>query len=169
MEQKSVPGAFNWFECGTRDAAAAKKFAAGAQFIQTQDCFDIPAMRRYMAAVGDLGLLDKVFVLGGVGPLASARSAEWIRHNVPGVHIPDSVIARLRGARDQAAEGVRICVDAIRELTEIAGIQGVHIMAFRQEHRVAEIVERSGVLGGRVPWYPDRDRPQPAEHEEVTA
>jgi methylenetetrahydrofolate reductase (NADPH) len=30
----------------------------------------------------------------------------------------------------------------------------VHIMAFKQEHRVAEIVERSAVLGGRKPWRP---------------
>jgi len=30
-------------------------------------------------------------------------------------------------------------------------------MAYRQEETVAEIIERSGVLGGRVPWYPGRD------------
>jgi methylenetetrahydrofolate reductase (NADPH) len=27
-------------------------------------------------------------------------------------------------------------------------------MAYRQEHRVAEIVQRSGVLDGRIPWHP---------------
>ena len=59
------------------------------------------------------------------------------------------MIARLRGARDQREEGVAICVELIRKLQEIDGVHGVHIMAFRQEHRVAEIVERSGVLGDR--------------------
>jgi methylenetetrahydrofolate reductase (NADH) len=36
-------------------------------------------------------------------------------------------------------------------------VRGVHVMAYRQEHTVAEIIERSGVLGGRKPWYPGRD------------
>ena len=140
-----------------RPLRLAKKIAAGAQFVQTQYCFDLAVFRDYMRAVRDAGLHEKVFVLAGVGPLASARSAEWIRNNVPGVRIPDSVIDRLRGAQDQRAEGIRLCVDLIRELREIDGVHGVHIMAFRQEHRVAEIVERSGVLGGREPWRPRND------------
>jgi methylenetetrahydrofolate reductase (NADPH) len=42
-------------------------------------------------------------------------------------------------------------------MREIPGISGVHIMAYRQEESVAEIVDRSGVLQGRAPWYPGRD------------
>jgi methylenetetrahydrofolate reductase (NADPH) len=131
-----------------------KKIAAGAQFVQTQYCFDIDRFKTYMTAVRDAGSHEKVFILAGVGPLASARSAEWIRCNVPGVHIPDTVIARLKGAKDQKEEGVQVCIDMINAIQEIDGVRGVHIMAFRQEHRVGEIVERSGALGGRVPWYP---------------
>ena len=110
-----------------------------------------------MAVVRDLGLHEKAFMLPGVGPLASAKSAAWIRSNVPGVHIPDSIIDRLKGAKDQREEGLTICVEMINELTEIDGVHGVHIMAFRQEHRVAEIVERSGILGDREPWRPKHD------------
>ena len=132
----------------------AKKVEAGAQFVQTQYCFDIDVFREYMKAVRDLGVHEKVFILAGVGPLASARSAEWIRTNVPGVHIPDDVIKRLQGADNQKEEGVNICVDMIQQLQDIEGVHGVHIMAFRQEHRVAEIVERSAVLGGRELWRP---------------
>lgn len=132
----------------------AKKIAAGAQFVQTQYCFDIGIFRDYMAAVRDAGLHEKVFILAGVGPLASARSAQWIRDNVAGVHIPEGVIRRLEGARDQAEEGMKICLEMIEQLRQIEGVRGVHIMAFRREHRVAEIVERSGVLGGRTPWRP---------------
>ncbi|MEJ2173321.1 MAG: methylenetetrahydrofolate reductase [Woeseiaceae bacterium] len=135
----------------------AKKVAAGAQFVQTQYCFDMEIFSRFMQRVRDAGTHEKVFILAGVGPLASARSAEWIRSNVPGVHIPDAVIKRLQGALDQKEEGVKICVDMISELREIEGVHGVHIMAFRQEHRVAEIVERSGVLGNREPWRPQHD------------
>ena len=42
----------------------------------------------------------------------------------------------------------------INQLREIEGVHGVHIMAFRQEHRVTEIVERSNVLGGGELWHP---------------
>lgn len=132
----------------------AKKIAAGAQFIQTQYCFDIAGFKEYMAAARDLGAHEKAFILPGVGPLASAKSAEWIRSNVPGVHIPDATISRLKGAENQRAEGINICIDLIHELAEIDGVHGVHIMAFRQEHFVAEIVERSKILGNRVPWHP---------------
>ena len=140
-----------------RPLRLAKKVAAGAQFVQTQYCFDTGVFRDYMAAVRQNGLHNEVFILAGVGPLASARSAEWIRSNVPGVHIPDAVIKRLSGADDQKEEGVNICVDMINEIREIDGVRGIHLMAFRQEHRVAEIVERSGVLGNRKPWQPVRE------------
>jgi methylenetetrahydrofolate reductase (NADPH) len=137
-----------------RPLRLAKKVAAGAQFVQTQYCFDIALFKQYMQRVRDLGLHEKVFILPGVGPLASARSAEWIRTHVAGVHIPDSVINRLNGAADQAQEGVNLCIDLINQLREIEGIHGVHIMAYKQEHRVPEIVENTGVLNGRTPWHP---------------
>ena len=135
----------------------AKKVAAGAQFIQTQWCYDVPMLRAFMQQVEELGLLDKVFILVGVGPLRSAKAAEWIRTHVPGVHIPDAVIKRLVGAADAAAEGRQLCIDIIQEVRTIKGVHGVHVMAYRQEHTVAEIIERSGVLNGRKPWYPGRD------------
>ncbi len=136
----------------------AKKVEAGAQFVQTQYCFDIGRFEAYMQVVRDLGLHERVFILPGVGPLASAKSAEWMRKNVPGVHIPDSVIDRLRGAENPREEGVSICVEMIMRLAELEGVHGVHIMAYRQEQRVAEIVERSNVLHGRELWHPGEPR-----------
>jgi methylenetetrahydrofolate reductase (NADPH) len=135
----------------------AKKVAAGAQFIQTQWCYDVPMLRTFMRHVEELALLDKVFILVGVGPLRSAKAAEWIRTHVPGVHIPDEVVKRLAGAADPAAEGRQLCIDIIQEIRTIKGVHGVHVMAYRQEHTVAEIIERSGVLNGRKPWSPGRD------------
>ena len=132
----------------------AKKINAGAQFIQTQYCYDVDMLKTYMAKVRDLGLHEKVFMLIGVGPLASAKTAEWIRNNVAGVHIPDSVIQRLAGAENQQQEGVNLCIDMINQVKEIEGVHGVHIMAYRQERNVPEIVERSGILGDRTPWHP---------------
>jgi methylenetetrahydrofolate reductase (NADPH) len=137
-----------------RPERLAKKVAAGAQFIQTQYCFDIPPLREFMLRVEDLGLLDKVFILVGVGPLRSAKSAQWMRSHVPGVYIPDATIRRLAGAEDQKAEGRTVCVELIQQMREIKGVSGVHVMAYYQQDAVAEVVERSGVLAGRVPWYP---------------
>jgi methylenetetrahydrofolate reductase (NADPH) len=138
----------------------AKKVAAGAQFLQTQYCYDVALLKAFMRRIEDLGLLGKVFILVGVGPLRSAKAAEWMRTHVPGLHIPDAVIARLKGAADAARAGRDLCVDLIQEIRAVAGVSGIHMMAYRQEEAVPEIIERSGVLGGRVPWYPGRD-PQP--------
>jgi len=132
----------------------AKKIAAGADFIQTQYIFDVEQLRIFMDKIGELGLLDQCFILPGVGPIASARTANWIRTNVPGIHIPDAIINRLAGAEDQKKEGQKICIELIQQIREIAGVSGVHVMAYRQEEAVADIIQQSGVLEGRVPWYP---------------
>jgi 5,10-methylenetetrahydrofolate reductase len=130
----------------------AKKIEAGAQFIQTQYCFDVPMLKDFMTQICDMGLDEKCFILIGVGPLASANAARWIRTNVPGVHIPDAVIKRLEGAGDQKREGRDICIEIIQQVREINGISGVHLMAYRQEELVSDIVHKSGILKGRTPW-----------------
>ena len=141
-----------------RPLRLAKKIAAGAQFIQTQYCFDVPLLRQFMTRIDDLGLLDRVFILVGVGPLPSARTAEWLRRHVAGVHIPDAVVERLAGAAKPKAEGRKLCIELIQEIREIKGVSGVHVMAYRQEEAVAEVIDASGVLNGRIPWYPERHK-----------
>ena len=107
-----------------------------------------------MREVCNLGLHERCFILAGVGPLASARTAKWIRENVPGVHVPDDLITRLEGANDERQEGVKMCIELIQQVKEIDGIAGVHVMAYRQEEVVAEIIQKSGVLNGRSPSVP---------------
>jgi len=133
----------------------AKKVAAGAQYIQTQYCFDLERLREFMRAAEDLGLLEQVYILVGVGPLRSAKAAEWMRSNVPGMFVPDALIKRMAGASDQVREGRNLCIELIQELRTIKGVSGVHVMAYRQEESVAEVIERSGALAGRQPWRPE--------------
>ncbi|MDQ0320701.1 5,10-methylenetetrahydrofolate reductase [Pararhizobium capsulatum DSM 1112] len=147
----------------------AKKIEAGAQFVQSQYCFDIPMFRDYMNKVRDLGLDEKCYILVGVGPMASAKTANWIRNNVPGIHIPDAVIKRLEGAQDQKKEGKQLCIDIINEVKEIKGVSGVHVMAYRQEEYVAEIVHDSGVLKGRTPWTRERNLGDNAVEQRIEA
>ena len=68
------------------------------------------------------------------------------------------MIRRLAGADKQKREGKELCIELIQQIREIEGVAGVHLMAYRQEEAVAEIIDRSGVLEGRVPWYPNRDK-----------
>ena len=105
-----------------------------------------------MKRVIDMGLHEKCFILIGVGPLASAKAAKWIRTNVPGIHIPDAIIERLQGAEDQKREGKQVCIEMMQQIKDMPGIAGVHVMAYRQEELVADVVHESGVLKGRSPW-----------------
>jgi methylenetetrahydrofolate reductase (NADPH) len=134
---------FDW-----RPHRLAKKVAAGAQFIQTQYCYDMPVFKTFMESVRNLGLHECVFILVGVGPLRSVKAAEFMRTRVPGVWIPDALVDRMKKTppKQQREEGIRICVEIIQQVREIAGIHGVHIMAYRQEETVAEIVHRAGLF-----------------------
>ena len=131
-----------------RPMRLAKKIAAGADFIQTQYCFDVPRMREYMKRIGDMGLLEAVYVLVGVGPLRSEKAAEYMRTKVPGVVIPDEIVDRLRKTPKERKreEGKRICAEIIQQVREIDGVDGVHVMAYRQEELVAEIIEEAGLF-----------------------
>ncbi len=124
----------------------AKKVAAGANFIQTQIIYNLPKFKEWMSAVRDLGLHEKVYILGGVTPLKSAGMGRYMQKNVPGLDVPDELIDRLKGAGDPQQEGINICVDIINELKEVEGVSGVHIMAIEWEEAVATIAERAGLL-----------------------
>jgi methylenetetrahydrofolate reductase (NADPH) len=144
----------------------AKKVKAGADFIQTQLVYDIPAFQRYMEKVRELGLHEKTYILAGVGPLKSPGMARYMKNNVPGILVPDELIDRMKGAgapwanktkdeltrddkRERAmawkAEGINICIELIQQMQEIEGVAGVHIMAIEWESAVKPIVEGAGL------------------------
>ncbi len=131
-----------------RPLRLAKKVEAGADFIQTQYCFDVERLRSFMSTARDRGLHERVYILVGVGPLRSARTAEWMRANVPGVVIPDEIVARLKSVPrgKQQSEGTRVCIEIIEQVREIEGISGIHLMAYRQEELVPEILSTVGLL-----------------------
>jgi methylenetetrahydrofolate reductase (NADPH) len=116
------------------------KVDAGAQFVQTQFCMDAGIVRRYVARLAEAGLSPAPYLLIGVNPLRSARSAHWMRSHLFGTIIPDALIARLEGAQDPAAEGRRICVELIEELASIPGVAGVHVMAPGNDAAVPDVI-----------------------------
>jgi methylenetetrahydrofolate reductase (NADPH) len=105
------------------------KVNAGAEFVQTQFCMDTVLLRRYVGALAQAGLTQKLAILVGINPLRSAKSAQWMKSHLFGTIIPDALIARMEKAADPAREGIRICVDLIEELATIPGVAGVHVMA----------------------------------------
>lgn len=144
----------------------AKKVKAGANFIQTQLVYDVPAFAKYMEKVREMGLHEQTYILAGVGPLKSPGMARYMKNNVPGILVPDELIARMSAAskpwagkkkdeltredkiaRSKAwkAEGIQVCIDLIEQLRQIEGVAGVHIMAIEWEAAVKPIVEGAGL------------------------
>ena len=116
------------------------KIEAGAQFVQTQFCMDVEVVRRYMARLEDCGLGGKLSFLIGIAPLRSAQSARWMKEKLYGTIIPDTFVTRLEQAADPVAEGRRICLEVIADLTAIPAVAGCHIMAPGNDAAVPEVI-----------------------------
>lgn len=123
------------------------KLQAGADFVQTQFCMDIGVVRRYAGRLLDLGIAQELPILIGVAPIPSARSARWMRERLFGTVLPDGLVDRLDRAADSRAEGKAICVELLRQLAEVPGIAGAHIMAPMFHSAIAEVIAESGVAG----------------------
>jgi methylenetetrahydrofolate reductase (NADPH) len=124
---------------GWRPDALKRKVAAGAQFVQTQFCMDAGVVARYATRLAEAGLSD-AFLLIGIAPLRSARSALWMRKNLYGTIIPDHIVTRLEKAADPLAEGGRICIELVDRLAEIRGVAGVHLMAPGNDAALAKVI-----------------------------
>ena len=133
-----------------RVANLERKIDAGAQFIQTQFCFDLRLLEDFMRAVRERGLHERAAILVGVGTLPSAKALRWMAEHVPGVHVPEAVTARIAAAADPRAEGLRIAVETIRALRGIEGVAGVHLMGHRNEAALAQIIVDAGLRTPRV-------------------
>jgi len=123
----------------------ATKIAAGAQFVQTQLCYDMDIIRGYADLLGEKGHTDKLYFLIGNGPLASSKSAIWMRDNLWGVVVPDAIIERLDGADDAKAEGIKICVEQMEEMSNIEGVAGVHLMAPINTASIPGVIAAAGL------------------------
>jgi len=67
-------------------------------------------------------------IVAGVFPFESARNAEFMANEVPGVRVPDAVLDRMRradGADAAAAEGIAVAREIVAELR--GAVQGVQV------------------------------------------
>jgi methylenetetrahydrofolate reductase (NADPH) len=119
-----------------------RKIDAGARFLQTQAVFDSSVVERFTAAAN----LGDVALLAGIIPLKSAKMAAWLNANVPGVRVPERLIAQMQEAAATGREvetGIQIAVQLIQSLK--SACSGVHVMALGWEAHVPRILRESGV------------------------
>jgi len=108
----------------------AKKAMAGADFVQTQMIHDLPRFREYMKRVVDMGVVERLKVIAGVGPLIAGIDTE----------------KKVERSEAWKKEGIRICIEQVQEIREIEGVSGVHIMGIYWEESVRPITEGAGLL-----------------------
>ena len=108
------------------------KIAHGVQFFQTQPVYSVEQVERFAAAVDT----DVPFIYG-IMPLKSVKQAKYMNENVPGVHVPDEMIAILE--KEGAEGGIRYLCDLVQKLKPLAA--GIHIFPMRQYSLAEQIIE----------------------------
>jgi methionine synthase / methylenetetrahydrofolate reductase (NADH) len=106
----------------------AWKVDAGADFAVTQPVFDVAQLETFLGQVEQF----KLPIVAGIWPLLSLRNAEFLANEVPGVSVPESVLARMRGASGHGkeaalAEGVKIAREMFERVKGM--VQGVQVSA----------------------------------------
>jgi homocysteine S-methyltransferase len=119
------------------------KVEAGAEFAVTQPVFDAAQLERFLASVQHV----RIPVIAGIWPLTSARNAEFLANEVPGVVVPDAIVARMRRANEKSkdhasAEGVAIAREMLARVR--GAVQGVQVSAPFGRADLAIAVVRGG-------------------------
>ena len=128
------------------------KVEAGAEYAITQPVFDVAQLERFLRTIDDV----RIPIIAGIWPLVSVRNAEFLANEVPGVSVPEAVIARMRRAsavskEHAVAEGIAI---AREMLAQVRGtVQGAQVSApFGKVELALEVFgELPGVGAGALP------------------
>lgn len=116
----------------------AKKLEAGAHFVMTQPIYQMEDLTNFLEDFGGC----PVPILIGIMPLHSAKHAQYLHNEVPGITIPQHI----RDAMDKAGEdGARVGAELAEELMEeIRSIcSGVYIVpSFGRYEEMCTLVER---------------------------
>lgn len=130
-----------------------QKVDAGARYIQTQGVFDLEQLEGFLEDVEKAGI--RVPVMAGIIPLKSAGMARFMNENVPGIAVPEEMLARLDAAAAEGKEkgvkglpaklGMEMAARMIEEIREKKLCPGVHIMAIGAEKNVPAILDMAGV------------------------
>ena len=103
-----------------------KKAAAGAHFVMTQPMFDPEHIEKTMELTQKLGLM----IFPGIFPLISARNAEFLHNEVPGISVPSYIRKRLwqfEQVADQKKAAMEITQNLISEIRDL--VHGIYIIS----------------------------------------
>jgi methylenetetrahydrofolate reductase (NADPH) len=117
-----------------------RKIAAGAQFFQSQLISDFEVLEKFMHQIASSYQKP---ILAGIFLLKSAKNAEFINRNVPGVDIPQATIDRLARSPEPLLEGMKIAAEQVRLASQLC--QGVHLMAVKREDLIPQILDLAGI------------------------
>ncbi len=126
-----------------------RKCDAGANFIQMQLCFDMDVVRTYMRHMVASKLTHRVRFIMALSPLPSADIARWMRDNVKGALVPESIIERLEQACDPESEGIDICAELLQELATIPGVCGANLLTVGALETIPAAIHASGLRESR--------------------
>jgi methionine synthase / methylenetetrahydrofolate reductase(NADPH) len=104
------------------------KVGAGAEYAITQPVFDVEQLERFLDSIAHV----RIPIVAGIWPLVSARNAEFLANEVPGVVVPDAVLARMRSASERSkehavAEGIAIAREMLERVR--GAVQGAQVSA----------------------------------------
>jgi methionine synthase I (cobalamin-dependent)/5,10-methylenetetrahydrofolate reductase len=120
----------------------AYKVQAGAEFAITQPIFDADEFRAFLGRIRE----HRLPILAGIMPLESARHAEFMANEVPGVRVPEAIVERMRradAAGRAAEEGLAIAREIAAEVRPL--VQGVQIStAPRAIEMALDLIEAVG-------------------------
>ena len=122
-----------------------RKCDAGTNFVQLQICFDMGVLRNYLARIVASRLTHRVYFIAALSPLPSADVARWMRDNVKGALVPESVIERMEQASDPECEGIEICAELLQELATIPGVSGANLLTMGELETIPAAIDASGV------------------------
>jgi len=123
----------------------SEKVDAGAQFAITHTCLDMDVIRLYMKRLVATKLLQRMHLIIGIAILKSPDDARWLRENRPNVIIPSDAVKRLEKSNDPNKEGIKMCAEQLKILSEIPGVSGAHIIAANSVLNIPEAVTLFGV------------------------
>jgi 5,10-methylenetetrahydrofolate reductase len=115
------------------------KVKAGARFFITQAVYDAATFETFMADTSRLG----VPVIACHIVLKSGDMARRINRTLPGVSIPDALVAELDAALDPVATSIAISGRVLSGLKDLC--QGLHVIAAGWESRLPAILEAAGI------------------------
>lgn len=111
------------------------KIDAGAQFLQSQAIYDPASFENFMNRVSGMN----VSILAGIILLKSAKMARYMTDNVPGIDVPDALIAEMEDAEDKGKTSVEIAARIINQIKPMC--QGIHIMPLGWEDKIPALLE----------------------------